>query len=510
MNTDLNYVYWRAAHYLIVEKGYRIINMSQDQHQLWLENSSYKNASVIRLYRSDLDWGNRMKRDVQLAAHNGEKIRKALKRNKLSMRNIYISAYPPVDEYEELISEDFTLPQKEKTVVKSSIITWNNAEGLKEITSLFNEQSQLEIKEGADDLEVYALKESVLGYAAKKANEEKSLFSMGKPLFTYFFIALQLAVFFIMEMNGGTQNTENLIRYGAKYNPLILEGEWWRFFTPVIIHIGFLHLLMNTFALYFLGTAVERIFGRTRFLFIYIFAGFSGTLASFIFTNSLSAGASGAIFGCFGALLYFGTAHPKVFFRTMGTNILVVIGINLALGFSIPGIDNAGHLGGLAGGALSAAIVHLPRTKKWNTQLAAVILTLAAVPALLWYGYNNGPVFADPDINNSEAQEKINNGDISGASNILGEMIDEEEANASTYFLYSIVKIKNKQYNEAESLLNRAIEMQENFPEAHYNLAVLLNERGKKAEAKVHAEKAFQLQKDNEQFKQLYEKLTSY
>ncbi|WP_409251356.1 rhomboid family intramembrane serine protease [Bacillus sp. SCS-153A] len=511
LNTNLNYLFWKMAHYLIVEKGFRIINMSQDQQQLWLENPSYKQAPVIRLLRHDLDWGSKMKRDVHLTAVNGEKIRKALKKNKLFLKNFYISAYPPVDDYEALTSETVTLPQAPKTTVQSSIITWDDHQtGVRELSAPFSEEKIWEIKEHIEEIEVHALKESVLSFAAHKAKEEKSLFSRGKPFFTYIFIALQLVIFFVMEMAGGTQNTENLIRFGAKYNPLIVDGEWWRFFTPMVIHIGFLHLLMNTFALYFLGTAVERIFGNARFLLIYIFAGFSGTLASFVFTNSLSAGASGAIFGCFGALLYFGTAHPKIFFRTMGTNILVVIAINLAFGFTIPGIDNAGHIGGLAGGTLSAAIVHLPRAKRRGMQMSALLLALTVIPLFLWYGYQNGPVFSDPSINNAEAQQLLNDGDMEGASSILEDMIEDDEGNAHTYFLYSIVKIKNEQYAEAETMLRKALDHEGDFPEAHYNLALLLEERGEVGEAKGHAEKAYRLQQGNEQFKELYDRMKNY
>ena len=110
-----------------------------------------------------------------------------------------------------------------------------------------------------------------------------------------------------MEMFGSSRNPYLLILFGAKYNPLILEGEWWRLITPMFLHIGLIHLVMNSFALYYLGTAVERIYGRYRFLFIYLFAGFAGTLASFLFSpDSISAGASGGIFGLFGALLFFG------------------------------------------------------------------------------------------------------------------------------------------------------------------------------------------------------------
>lgn len=120
-------------------------------------------------------------------------------------------------------------------------------------------------------------------------------------------------MFILLEMNGGSTNPYVLLYFGAKYNPAILDGEWWRFFTPMFLHIGFLHLFMNGLSLYYLGTAVESIFGRLRFLIIYLFSGFFGTLASFIFSSHLSAGASGAIFGLFGALLYFGIEHKHTF-----------------------------------------------------------------------------------------------------------------------------------------------------------------------------------------------------
>ena len=81
----------------------------------------------------------------------------------------------------------------------------------------------------------------------------------------------------------GVQIQSTLIKYGAKVNSLIYEGEWWRFITPVFLHIGFLHLVMNTLALYFLGPTVERMYGNIRFLFIYLFAGITGFVGEFYF-----------------------------------------------------------------------------------------------------------------------------------------------------------------------------------------------------------------------------------
>lgn len=78
-------------------------------------------------------------------------------------------------------------------------------------------------------------------------------------------------MFILLEITGGSTNIENLIKYGAKYNPAIMEGEWWRFVTPIFLHIGLSHVIMNSIAIYFLGTIVERVYGRIRFILIYLF-----------------------------------------------------------------------------------------------------------------------------------------------------------------------------------------------------------------------------------------------
>src|SRR5690625_7775775 len=100
---------------------------------------------------------------------------------------------------------------------------------------------------------------------------------------------------------------------------------------------------MNMLALYYLGTAVERIYGPRKFLFIYTLGGVVGGLASFAFTVNVSAGASGAIFGLFGALLFFGLTYKKIFFQTMGKGLLILIGINVVFGFVVPQIDKIGR-----------------------------------------------------------------------------------------------------------------------------------------------------------------------
>ncbi|WP_434512448.1 rhomboid family intramembrane serine protease [Desulfitobacterium sp. AusDCA] len=167
------------------------------------------------------------------------------------------------------------------------------------------------------------------------------------PYITFSLTAINLIVFIIMTLAGGTTSEKILILFGAKVNELILEGQVWRFFTSMFIHIGFFHLAFNLYALWMLGSFCEERFGRKRFLLIYLFTGITGSIFSFLFTDALSAGASGAIFGLLGALVPYAWKKPQLWKSGLGKNLIVIIIINLGLGLIQPGIDIYAHLGGL-------------------------------------------------------------------------------------------------------------------------------------------------------------------
>lgn len=171
------------------------------------------------------------------------------------------------------------------------------------------------------------------------------------------FVAMVAYGFLIYETLRGTEDLRVLVTFGAKVNPLVADGETWRLFSAMFIHIGVFHLLVNLYALYALGPLVEGYFGHLRFLAIYLVGGLFGSLASYAFSDSISAGASGAIFGLAGAITVFFTRYRENFGargRSILQNMLVIIGINLVFGLTVPGIDNWGHMGGLVGGALVA------------------------------------------------------------------------------------------------------------------------------------------------------------
>lgn len=187
-----------------------------------------------------------------------------------------------------------------------------------------------------------------------------------RPVFTYLFFALNIFIFVLMEFAGGATNEAVLMAFGVKANALIDQGQYWRFVMPIFLHIGFLHIGFNSYALWIVGPQVEKLYGGARFVLLYLATGIAGVAGSYWYhPQAISAGASGAIFGLFGVLLVFGFRHrhniPPFFRRAVGTGVLPVIVLNLIIGFSIPAIDNSAHIGGLLMGMALAAVIPFQR-----------------------------------------------------------------------------------------------------------------------------------------------------
>ncbi|KZZ86316.1 rhomboid family intramembrane serine protease [Bacillus sp. SJS] len=385
MALEQDVFYWSIIGQLLDGK-YRIVTMAEDHNEVWLESQRSADFQLVRFVRMDADWGNRLEQDMERAAHLFEEIRKNAGRKSMNILNIYISAYAPVDEWEHLVEKPYS---RGNIVLKNVVISdEKRSEGMISMEDMLSVRLEKELPEITDYEELHSYRLKVLEKENTRVTQERKLFEYGKPRFTKLLLAIQIVVFILMELAGGSQNNQTLVNFGAKFNPYIMEGEWWRLITPMFLHIGFIHLLMNSMALYFIGEAVEKMFGSARFLMIYFFSGIMGTLASFAFNTSISAGASGAIFGCFGALLYLGVVQRDLFLRTIGPNILVVIGINLALGFTISNIDNAGHIGGLIGGMAAAFAVQLPSQSKSARQGLAAAAGLVLAVSLAAFGYS--------------------------------------------------------------------------------------------------------------------------
>lgn len=202
--------------------------------------------------------------------------------------------------------------------------------------------------------------------------ERRFYVRLAPPHVTYALIGLNIVMFVATLVWGylhygtfdGSQNINVLVDMGAKVNEYIAgRGEWWRLFTSMFLHIGVMHLLFNIYALYAIGTLVEAYYGHVRFAVIYLLGGLFGSLGSYAFSTSVSAGASGAIFAITGAAAVYFFRYRENFGtrgRSVLQNMILILVINFAFGLAGSGVDNWGHFGGLVGGVL-VSIGMLPK-----------------------------------------------------------------------------------------------------------------------------------------------------
>ncbi len=170
-------------------------------------------------------------------------------------------------------------------------------------------------------------------------------------------IDLNIGIFLLMVVSGVSimmPDSASLLKWGANFRAVTLDGQAWRLFTSCFIHIGVFHLLMNMYALAYVGVLLEPQLGKGRFAIAYVFTGLIASSASLWWHDfTISAGASGAIFGLYGVFLSMLTTDliEKSARKTLITSVVVFIGYNLMNGLKA-GIDNAAHLGGLVGGVV--------------------------------------------------------------------------------------------------------------------------------------------------------------
>lgn len=188
-----------------------------------------------------------------------------------------------------------------------------------------------------------------------------------KEPMTAVLIAVNLLVFLIAEIMGGSLDISVMLEAGAAYTPFIVEnGEYYRLVSCMFLHYGIEHLLNNMLVLFVLGGRLERTIGKLRFLLIYFLGGIGGNILSLLLELkqgefSVSAGASGAVFAVMGAMIYVILRHRGRIEDLSMRQILIMAAFSLYFGFTSAGVDNAAHVGGLLGGFIFAVLLYHPR-----------------------------------------------------------------------------------------------------------------------------------------------------
>lgn len=378
MFRDKDMIVMKLLHYFIKEKGYNPIILRGVENEIWLENldQEYRIVRIMTGYIHN-------KSQYDFDVFKTKQIVHQIKLKTLSFKVKTLSIFTDLSEFVDITKED----NIDAIVVNSEDDILNS----KELVSVFSDVKTKLVKD-EPDVELFAKLTKDLNEVNKtKAKEAESLIKNDKPILTYILISLNVLVFVLMYILGnGSEDLSTLLNFGALSKLHIVKGlQIFRLFTSAFLHIGVMHLLLNMWALKAVGTQVENLFGKKRFLIIYFGGTLVASLVSLIFMDiqTISAGASGAIFALFGALLYFGYNYRAYLGNVMIRQIMPVIAINLFIGFMVPGINNAAHLGGLVGGLLFSYAVGLKN--KTNKQeringIIAVIMILAILAYLLF------------------------------------------------------------------------------------------------------------------------------
>lgn len=191
-------------------------------------------------------------------------------------------------------------------------------------------------------------------------NDMESMNRKNKYLITWGIILLNLIMYVISSILSGNpfvMDSNVLNNLGAKNNELIVTGQYYRLITCMFLHGSLIHIASNMYSLYCVGYMVENVYGRAKYIFIYFLSGIISSYVSFLFSDALSVGASGAIFGVLGAVLVFSFKYKNRIGKELFINIIAVIVLNVFIGLSMTNIDNFAHIGGLVSGIIISAII---------------------------------------------------------------------------------------------------------------------------------------------------------
>ena len=203
----------------------------------------------------------------------------------------------------------------------------------------------------------------------------KDLYRRKKAFVNIGLIAINVIYFLYLEMTGSTENTQFMVAHGAMYAPLVLEGgEYFRLLTSVFMHFGINHIMNNMLILFILGDNLERALGHIKYLLFYLLCGVGANVVSIIlnlgdYRSVVSAGASGAIFGVIGGLLYAVLINRGRLEDLSARQLLIMIACSLYFGFTSTGVDNAAHVGGLFFGIVLGILLYRKPRKRCDMEI---------------------------------------------------------------------------------------------------------------------------------------------
>lgn len=371
MNTILNNkdeMIMSLVHYFVTEEDYTPINVQGVTNEIWLENldAPYK---IIRINSKYIH--NNEQYDMDLF-----KIKFVMKQIKKKTLSLKMNALNICLDLNSSVKLEKDANNKIDTV---NITDLNDLKNDKILSSTFPKIKTNKFKKTDDLDKIINVTDDINKKTEIENKKYENVFKPKKIIITKILIAINILMY-ILSLVIGDNFSYNLIVLGANNRGLVLDGEFYRLITSAFLHGSLLHLVVNMYSLWIIGSQVETYIGKLKYLIIYLLSALMGSLFSIVFLeNSLSVGASGAIFGLMGSLLYFGYHYRLYLSNALTSQIIPIVIFNLALGFLSSSIDNGAHIGGLIGGYLSTMIVGL----KYKSQKSETINGLIVYSVLV-------------------------------------------------------------------------------------------------------------------------------
>lgn len=363
MNETINrkdLIVMKLLHYFITERNYSPIILQGAEDEIWLENldSDYKIVRIVSNY---------IHNDEQLSfdLFKTKRIVSKIKQKTFSFHMDVLTIYTDIGEnahLDKITKMDCLYLYDESDLEKYPAIQSRFPDILKKLT--FSEEGlQLFIK----------ITNDINQKNKMEAERAESIFKKKKPMITYTLIVFNVLLYFIPIILG---NYSDILDKFCLYGPYVRDyQEYYRLITCGFLHADIFHLLFNCYALYIIGSQLESFMGKGKYIFIYFFSMILASLMSITFGDYPSIGASGAIFGLMGSLLYFGYHYRVYLGNTLKGQIIPLILINLLYGMVVSEIDNFAHIGGLIGGCLITMAVGVKYKSSRSERINGIIIT---------------------------------------------------------------------------------------------------------------------------------------
>ena len=367
----------KIIHYFIINENYAPIVIKGVDDEVWLENKN--NAySIIRIVTKHIHNKEQYDFDVLKTKHIAKQIKRKTFDFSMNVLSIYIDNAYDVEQ-QDINSKYISITVNDDNDFKNNDFV---SKRYKDVDKNYNYDV-----EGFDLMNKITFE--IGNKNLKESEKRESIMKSKKPIITFSLIIINVIIFALMYAFGsGSENSETLVKFGANYLPLTKSGEYYRLITSAFLHIGVIHLLLNMYSLYVVGTQIEYFYGKIKYVLIYLFSAIMGSLFTVVLSssNTLAAGASGAIFGLLGALLYFGYHYRGYIGNVIIKQVIPIVLLNLYIGYVTPGIGNAAHIGGLIGGYIIAMAVGFDKEDK-ASKINGIIISIILAAFMIYLGF---------------------------------------------------------------------------------------------------------------------------